>query len=220
MISSHGIIDEIYLQGNRAARIRCPRELVPAPGQYTLAQAHPTPDSPLPYPIFSAGTWPQGFYASSPLPARWAPGQDLVLRGPLGKGFHIPPVARKIALVAWEPSCPGLLSLIETSMAQKAAISLLTNTPVEIPDEVEMIPLQALPEACAWADYLAIETSSLNLPHKNLFAKFSGYSAEILLHTPIACGGLAECAVCAIETRQGWRLTCKDGPVFDLKTLL
>jgi hypothetical protein len=42
------------------------------------------------------------------------------------------------------------------------------------------------------------------------------------------CAGLGECGICAINTSTGsvhrlqkdYKLTCKDGPVFDLKMLL
>jgi hypothetical protein len=34
------------------------------------------------------------------------------------------------------------------------------------------------------------------------------------------CAGLADCGVCAVELRRGWKLACKDGPVFDLRDIL
>jgi NAD(P)H-flavin reductase len=41
-----------------------------------------------------------------------------------------------------------------------------------------------------------------------------------LVVAPMPCGGLAECGVCAVTTRRGWKLACKDGPVFDLGELI
>ena len=32
-------------------------------------------------------------------------------------------------------------------------------------------------------------------------------------------GGQGECGVCAVRTRSGWSLACKDGPVYDLAEL-
>ncbi|HEY2981045.1 MAG TPA: hypothetical protein VGJ22_07690, partial [Anaerolineales bacterium] len=84
-------------------RIICPPELIPAPGQYTLAQPgslHAHADAPLPVSVFLAGPAPGGFLAAPPLPADWNPGATLRLRGPLGRGFSIPISARRIALIA------------------------------------------------------------------------------------------------------------------------
>jgi len=44
--------------------------------------------------------------------------------------------------------------------------------------------------------------------------------AQVLVVTPMPCGGLAECGVCAFTTRRGWKMACKDGPVFDLSELI
>jgi hypothetical protein len=30
---------------------------------------------------------------------------------------------------------------------------------------------------------------------------------------------MADCGVCGVKGRRGWRLACKDGPVFDLNDL-
>jgi len=30
---------------------------------------------------------------------------------------------------------------------------------------------------------------------------------------------LAECGVCALSNDQGWKMICKDGPVFNLKEI-
>ena len=34
------------------------------------------------------------------------------------------------------------------------------------------------------------------------------------------CGGAAECGICAVPFGRGWKLACKDGPVFELNPLL
>jgi NAD(P)H-flavin reductase len=41
----------------------------------------------------------------------------------------------------------------------------------------------------------------------------------VLLRTQMPCGALAECGVCAVRTRGGWKMACKDGPVFDWREL-
>jgi hypothetical protein len=44
--------------------------------------------------------------------------------------------------------------------------------------------------------------------------------AQVLIHTPMPCAGLAECGVCAVRDRHDWKMACKDGPVFIMKDLL
>src|SRR5690242_4922242 len=95
-------LTEIYLNGRSAGRLRCDPRLVPAPGQYLLAHAHPA--DPLAIPVFSAGACPGGFYAAPPLPTDWQPGTYLHIRGPLGKGFQLAQTARFVALAAFGQS--------------------------------------------------------------------------------------------------------------------
>jgi hypothetical protein len=224
MRTAKGCITEIYFQGRRAARLTCPPALIPAPGQYLLAQAGD--DAPLPAPVFQAGTTPGGFYAAPPIPSDWLPGTELTLRGPLGHGFHLPAAARKVALAAFGDNSARLLSLLEPALAQNAAVVLLTDTPpIDLPTALEISPLSALPEIAPWADYLALDAPRAALAaiheilHPDSRTSFSGYAQEILIETPLPCGGMAECGVCAVRTRKGYRLACKDGPVFDLETL-
>ena len=46
------------------------------------------------------------------------------------------------------------------------------------------------------------------------------FRTQVLIQTPIACGGLAECGVCAVQARRGWKMACKNGPVFELEELI
>jgi dihydroorotate dehydrogenase electron transfer subunit len=227
MHTGTGQIDETFIQAGRAARITCAPNLVPAPGQYLLAHALSEPDAPLPHPVFLASSHPRGFYAAQPLPVAWTPGTELSLRGPLGRGFHLPAFARRVALAAFDRNCSRISSLLEPALAQKAEITLLTdNVPDGLPPAIEILPLTTLTETAQWADYLAIDIpraliatiqTQLEHIHQNFI---SGYAMEILVETPLPCGGVAECGVCAIHTPKGYRLACKEGPVFDLKSVL
>jgi dihydroorotate dehydrogenase electron transfer subunit len=214
---------EIYLAGKSAGRVRCDPRLIPAPGQYLLAQALSETDAPLAHPIFSAGVCPGGFYAAPPLPASWQPGTRLNIRGPLGKGFQLPVVARFVALAAFSENPARLLALVERALAQNSAVILLTDNPPDgLPAAIEISPLSALAETLRWADYLAFDLPRALLPPilKHITdASYSG-NAQALIETSIPCGGMGECGVCAIHLRKGYKLACKDGPVFDLKTLL
>lgn len=223
---SHGSVDEIYINGWRAARILCPSVLIPAPGQYLLAQTAPTADSPLPIPIYLAATSPNGFYAADPLPVAWTPGTSLALKGSLGRGFHLPPAARRVLLASWSGSLGRVLSLLEACQRQGAEVALIAGSaPQGIPLSVEVLPPAALPEAARWADYAAfdipreqIESCLASPPLSESLNLLSGYT-QTLVETAVPCGGMAECGVCAVSTRNGVRLACKDGPVFGLEEL-
>ena len=217
-----GELTEITLNGKAAGRIRCDPRLVPAPGQYLLAWADPDSDAPLATPIFSAGLCPGGFTPAPPLPTNWLPGARLNIRGPLGKGFQLPPAARFVALAAFGKNPARLLALTEPALAQNAALALLTdNPPEDLPTAIEISPLSALAETLRWADYLALDAPRAALPALMQFIGAAAYSrdGQVLVETPLPCGGMGECAACAVSLRKSYKLACKDGPVFDLKTL-
>ena len=220
MYTGKGRIDEILISGERAAQISCHPGLIPAPGRYLLAHAEADSSAPLPHPVFNAGYAPDGFYAAAPIPSTWLPGLELNLQGPFGRGFNVPTSARKIALVAASGSASRLLSLLEQLLAQKAEIVILSIAPLEnLPRAIEILPLSALPETAPWADYLA-----LDLPRHQLEFTLEKYRpilltagvVELLVETPLPCGGIAECGVCAVRQRKGYALACKAGPVFTL----
>jgi dihydroorotate dehydrogenase electron transfer subunit len=233
MHRAKGCIEEIYLEGRIAARISCPSALAPAPGQYLLATCRSDPDAALAQPLYSAGECRGGFFAAPPLPAHWLPGADLDLRGPLGRGFSLPPSARRVALAAFDGSCARVLALLEPALTGGAGVVLLSDQPPEgLPAALEILPLAALAETAPWADYLALEVRRENLPElvdlllpnikesyahgKSLPARAG--RAQALVDTPLPCGGLAECGACTVSLRPGTplKLACKDGPVFDL----
>ncbi len=215
-----GKVLELILQdGLRHARIVCPEKLIPAPGQYLLAADGS--DSLLPVPLYHTDSSPDGFIAA-PAPDSWTPGMELFLRGPLGHGFTLPSSARKICLVALDDSPSRLRGLIRLALKQRAAVTLVTDSLAEnLPDEVEIQPLASLSEILAWADYAAFDVTRELLPEllKRL-GKQNQLSAvkeaEVLVRTPVPCGGIAECGVCAVTTKSGWKMACKDGPVFRL----
>lgn len=224
-------MSELILQdGERAARISCPAELIPAPGQYALA----SDDSyaPLPVSLFHTDSTPGGFLAS-PVPDHWMPGSEISLRGPLGNGFKLPASARKIALVAFEVPPSRLRGLIRPALSQAAAVVFVSDSQLEnLPDDVEAQPLSALNEIMEWADYAALDVTRETLPGlMERLGKLNQISTwreaqaraersrSVFIQTPVPCGGVAECGVCAVVTKSGWKMACKDGPVFALGDL-
>jgi hypothetical protein len=224
MHTGKGQVLELILQdGRRYARLACPSNLIPSAGQYLLASEGP--DVSLPFSLFYTDSAPQGFIAECPLTAPWTPGSVLYLRGPLGRGFSLPLSARKVGLVAFDHSPARLQGLVQPALNQGAAVVLVSgSTPDNLRDEVEVQPLAALDDILAWGDYFAIDVDRENLNRlRELLGTRSPYTAglgaQILLRTPVPCGGMGECGACAVTLRSDWKLACKDGPVFDWREL-
>ncbi|MGZ9225150.1 MAG: iron-sulfur cluster-binding protein [Anaerolineales bacterium] len=220
MQTGKGQVIELILQdGLRSARLSCPGNLIPSPGQYLLAGDDSA--SLLPVPLFYTDSAPSGFIAAPPLPESWNPGHQLLLRGPLGRGFRLPIPARRVVLVAYDDMPARLRGLIRPALKQNAAVVLICDAVSnDLPDDVEVQPLSALSEVCEWADYVALDVARENLPglRKRLdpLNQVSALKeAQLLIRTPMPCGGVAECGVCAVPIKSSWRMACKEGPVFD-----
>jgi dihydroorotate dehydrogenase electron transfer subunit len=222
------VVELILDNGFRHARISCAGNLIPSPGQYLLAGSASQSD-PLPVSLFSTDSAPESgnmpplryFIACAPIPENWTPGTELTLRGPLGHGFTLPTSARKVVLVAFDDSPARLQELMRHALKQGAAVVLVCDSSeIHMPDEVEIQPLSALREAVEWADYTAFDVARENLPKlKEILGEQNQMSvkneAQVLIRTPMPCGGVAECGVCAVTLKSNWKLSCKDGPVFD-----
>lgn len=216
-------IEEIFLDGS--IRIICPPELIPGPGQYLLAHADGS-DSSLPVPVFSSLPSPHAGFRSATLSVPWRPGDSLTLRGPIGHGFSLPPAARRMALAVWDDSPSRLHGLIPMALKQNAVVVLVTNFPTpDLPEVVEVQPLNALLDVLQWADYAAMDVNRENL--NQLRERLAGseqvtakLEAQVLVRAPMPCGALADCGVCALILHHEWKMVCKDGPVFGLKELL
>ena len=224
MHTGKGQVVELILEdGYRYVRVVCPPGLIPAPGQYVLASDGS--ESLLPLPLFHTDLAPRGFLAAVPQGVTWSPGLALHLRGPLGRGFTLPLSVRRVGLVAFDDSPVRLIGLIKQTLERDAAVVLVCDSaPHNLPDEVEVQPLSAMNEILEWADYVAFDVARENLSRlretlgkQNQVA--AGIGAQLLVRTPIPCGGVGKCGVCAVTLQSEWRLACKDGPVFDWKDL-
>jgi hypothetical protein len=213
------LVELILRDGLRRARLACPGNLVPTPGQYLLAGDDSA--SLLPVPLFYTDSAPSGFIAAPPLPDSWSPGQKIRVRGPLGRGFTLPIAARRVALAAYDDMPARLLGLIRPALNQNAALVMVCDSVSDdLPGDVEVQPSSALSEVCEWADYIALDVARENLPKlRQRLGELDQVSAlkeaQVLIHTPMPCGGMAECGVCAVTLKSGWRMACKEGPVFD-----
>jgi NAD(P)H-flavin reductase len=222
-----GSITRIELDpyGRRAAWIECPQGVVPAAGQYVLARASEDETAPLARALFPGGRATNRFQTGD-LPPQWGVGTPLMLRGPLGRGFTLPGSLRRLALANLGEGSSYLRPLMEEALALGAEVTLFDDQrPRGLPPAVEAFPLSGLADALPWADFLA-----LDIPHEALaqlgriFGPWRSLqhplpAAQALIRGPMPCGGCADCGVCAVQTRHSSKLTCKDGPVFDLGEL-
>ena len=210
--------------------VTCPPPSAPAPGRYMMAWASEDGDEPLAVPLFPAAYSQTGFLAT-PLDGKfvhtWQPGMKLALRGPLGHGFEVPGSTRRLALAALDATPARLLPLIPTALERGCAVALFSDLSIhDLPLEVEINPLSALPEALGWADFLALDLPLEALPR--LERRLGGSQAlsrarplgQALITTALPCGGLAQCGACSISLPHGIKLACVDGPVFRLDALL
>ncbi len=193
------------------------------PGQYLSAAL---PGDVLPSILFPICITDDQIEVADPFPSEWRAGQVLGLRGPLGKGFHLPTLARRVALGALDHSPARLLPLMELALAQGTEVCLYTTSlPSGLPEAVEVQPLDLLREAWGWADYLALDCPVENFNRIETFLPSPWphrlpCPVEVLAHTQMPCAAQAECGLCEVKTSHGWKHACKDGPVFDLESLV
>jgi NAD(P)H-flavin reductase len=215
---------ELGQDGSRRAEIACPQETIPAPGQYIQAHKKEDDTAAVPLSLF-LGRWSgegaSAFTAAPPIPSDWQPGDVLTLRGSLGKGFTLPPRAKRVSLVALGETVARLLPLAEMALQKEVEVALFTDARLpRLPTQVEANPLHSLPEALSWGDYLAFDGApgdyeaigeSLNLSQSTPLP----CPAQVLVYMPMPCGGLGECGVCAVPGKgRKYKLACVDGPVF------
>lgn len=221
MNATQARIREIFLHaGSTGVRIETANPLRPIPGQYLLASGSSLHQV-LPVALFVDSAQGTDLTAFPALPVEWTPGMEISLRGPLGNGFHPPMAVHHLALVDLsDHHGRRLLGVAEMRECETAEVVLLSNNqPEELPVEIEFLPLSALSEVIGWSDYLAVE---LSLQQMKTLRDLAGIRtnqefptfAEALIETPMICGGVASCGVCAVRVRGQWALACKEGPVF------
>lgn len=168
-------------------------------------------------------------------------GEEITLFGPLGRGVTVNPRARHLLLVAGGLGIAPLVCLLDQAVAQGRVVTLLQGArtgerlypPHMLPPEVEVVSAtedgstghkgyvtDLLPEYLPWADQVFACGPS---PMFAAIARILRESAsrkpvQVLLEERMACG-TGICYGCAIATRRGMRLVCRDGPRFDLRQL-
>lgn len=226
MLTCPGKVLEIRLESTkRTAWIACPPAAIPQPGQYISAWSPLDQDAALSSVLFAGEAGEQGFLAAPPIPPTWEPGTPLVLRGPLGRGFQLPDSTRRLALVGLGDNLSRLLPLGIQAVEREIAVALFTDCVLPgLPAAIEGNLLSALQEGYEWADFVAIDLPVERLDRlRQLLGLLPGGRlpclAQALVFSPMPCAGLADCGACGVPARRSWKLSCKDGPVFDLEEL-
>jgi hypothetical protein len=175
-------------------------------------------------PLFAQAMLQDGFLAApidGGVPPAWEIGSRLALRGPLGRGFELPPAVRNLALAAAGDTAARLFPLVERA----GSTALFTDLPVpDLPTRVEVQPLAGLPEALGWADFLAVDIPLERMD--SLSALLGGPDAgpipagQVLVKAGMPCGGAAECGVCTLKVGRKSILLCVEGPVCRLSLIL
>lgn len=169
--------------------------------------------------------------------ARRAEGDVLSLLGPLGNHFDIHPESRSLLLAAGGIGVAPLVFLAEEATAANRSVRLLVGCGTAS----EVYPERLLPAGVETV--IATEDCSLGesgmvtdlLPRyvpnadqvfacgplpmyrrmSEMSSLFGSRSVQVTLEAVLGCG-VGACLGCSIETRNGRKLVCKDGPVFEL----
>ncbi len=176
-------------------------------------------------------------------------GARIDLLGPLGAPFSLDGRTRNLLLAGVGPALPALIFLARAAAAGGLAGLLLAAAPEAdrlpppflLPPDLEyqssadgpaaLIGLLGAPppggpifaSPIAWADQICLAlTDDLAAPAADAVRagrmRWGRGLAQAALAGPIPCG-LGTCQACLVETRDGLRTRCKDGPVFDLRDL-
>jgi dihydroorotate dehydrogenase electron transfer subunit len=168
-------------------------------------------------------------------------GDALDLLGPLGNGFEIYPASRNLLLVAGGVGIAPLLALAEHAKAKGLKFTLMIGEKKAdkiyperlLPSGIKAVittedgslgqkgmVTDILPQFVPEADQVFVCGP---LPMYRAIAKMSrklgNKPTQVLLETVLGCG-VGACLSCSIETKQGRKLVCKDGPVFEFRDII
>ena len=172
------------------------------------------------------------------LMAAQQPGESARMTGPLGRGFEVRSSARNLLLVGGGVGIGPLVALAEEQLGKDRTLVLCFGAR----DAEGVYPASLLPPEVEYAvstedgstgrkglvtdlfgEYLPWADQSLACGPTPMFRSMAGLvrsdgmrrSVQVLMETEMACG-TGICYGCAVFTKKGVRLCCKDGPRFEL----
>jgi dihydroorotate dehydrogenase electron transfer subunit len=169
------------------------------------------------------------------------PGDELSVFGPLGRGYSVSPNAQNLLLVAGGVGIAALIALADQAIVAGQSVTLLQGArsvdklypPELLPREVEALSstddgsaghhgyvTELLPEYLPWADqvFACGPTPMFDGMAKVVREARSRKPIQALLEERMGCG-TGICYGCAVFTRKGVRLVCRDGPRFELRSV-
>jgi len=190
----------------------------------------PVPDFAILYDVRGRGT---------ALLSQQRPGDTLPVFGPLGKGFRIDPRSQNILLVAGGIGVAAVIALADQAVAAGKSVTLLQGARTAaklfphhlLPTDVEAVSAtddgsaghhgyvtELLPDYLSWADQVfACGPNPMFASIAQVLRRLrSRKPVQALLEERMGCG-TGVCYGCAVFTRKGVRLVCKDGPRFELR---
>jgi dihydroorotate dehydrogenase electron transfer subunit len=167
------------------------------------------------------------------------PGDAIRLFGPLGRGYSVKPSARNLLLIAGGIGVAPLVWLADERVSRGDSVTVLIGArsadqlypAALLPPEVEVVTCtddgsagrkalvsELVPEFLLWADqaFACGPTPMLRALKGEVLRAVWRKPVLALLEERMACG-TGICYSCAVETRHGMKLICKDGPCFDLR---
>jgi len=204
--------------GESKSRLRITPALpAPAqPGQYYRAFAPGTAQV-LPVPLYPFLGESDSMVLCGNFPA-WQTSAKLLLEGPYGNGFSSSLKARRLLIHAIDESLEERLYSLAMDVLQASAdVAWVSEAlTLDLPPQIEVLKETEFGDAIQWSDgcALAVPLARLpNLPGELVIKPAERHKVEVMIDAPFVCGN-AQCGVCAVETRSGWKLACKEGPVF------
>lgn len=173
----------------------------------------------------------------------WLTGQPeqatLDILGPFGHGWKVPPTARNLLLLGEGALLASLTLLAQTAIEQELTVTLLCQfasaaeiyPPTLLSPEIEYHvttsdsgakPLvELVGDYLAWADtvFCAVSRATAQTLYQRYERLRHRHIAQCLVTQPFACA-IGACLTCAIDTRVGSKLVCRDGPVFTLEEVV
>lgn len=227
MVNTAKLVEVFQIGSEKGGVLDLPERFWPEPGQYLPCQWVGDDLAPLVTHLFRVIGENESL-SISPVTERWQPGDQLIFDSPQGHGFRLPPEARRIALLPYRVSPIRVLSLVKKALASGASISLFCESiphaeiMSRLPSIVEVNPLSVLLDDMDWPDFLAADLERDDLTDfSTLFEQVDlKFEGQVLVRTPMPCRGLAECGVCSVKTKKGWKYACIDGPVFPLMEII
>jgi dihydroorotate dehydrogenase electron transfer subunit len=168
-------------------------------------------------------------------------GDQVPVFGPLGRGYSVNRDAQNLLLVGGGLGVAALIALADEAVAASQSVTLLQGArsaahlypPELLPQDVESVSstddgssghhgfvTDLLPEYLPWADqvFTCGPTPMFESMARVMREKRSRKPVQALVEERMGCG-TGICYGCALFTRRGVRLVCRDGPRFELRNV-